>query len=858
MSKKVTPQLPLPAHDQPETKSPCVTAEPKETIDIPSKSLGKQGAVTFPRAFHFIGIGGIGMSGLATIVLEKGSSQVSGSDLREGGCVDSLKGLGAHVVQGHDKGYLPHAATVVISTDIPLDNPELVEAKRRSQPVIHRSDLLADLMHGYEVLVVTGTHGKTTTTSLLSHVLFEAGQDPSFAVGGVLLNYGCNARHGKGAYFVAEADESDGTFLKYLYASAIITNIDTDHIAHFGSLENLEKAFSQFIKKAPLPERLFFCGDDERLRKLCPRGVSYGTGPANDLRIEHVHATEQGMVFDVRFRRRLFRSICLPLHGHHNVANAAAVFGLALTIGIPEASIRAAFVTFKGVKRRLERKESGSQCFVFDDYAHHPTEIKATIHALRHAIGERRLIAVFQPHRPSRMKHCMKELVTAFKDADAIVVTDIYLSNEHDNPEITNDKIFGLIKESHQGIPCSSFQRSSLVDSLFNIVRPHDVVLFLGAGDITKASDDFANRLATTALEKWKVGIVYGGMNSENKISRVSASAVYDSLDTSLYTPIAFEIDQRGHWHRTQGIERDEQSHDSTETFSKGVWQALQSCDLFIPVLRGAFGEDGTIQGFFEILHKPYVGCPTKACAVSMDKVMAKQVVQAAGVPVVPYVVFHRRDWKDHSQELLADAIKKLRPPYFVKPAHLGSSIGIERIEKSADLAHAIDVALALDDKILVEQGVKGREIEFAVFGNEQIIVPPPGEVLTGGGFYDYKAKYGKDGMKSIPTAHLTEEQIEQGRVYIKKAYQALDCSGLSRMDCFLDDDGHWYFNEANPFPVFARTSVYPSVWKGQGITYSELVNRLIILSLSRFRQARRLANNAIALGREMERMCVV
>jgi UDP-N-acetylmuramate--alanine ligase len=347
-------------------------------------------------------------------------------------------------------------------------------------------------------------------------------------------------------------------------------------------------------------------------------------------------------------------------------------------------------------------------------------------------------------------------------------------------------------------------------------------------------------------------------MNSENKISRVSASAIWDALDTNIYTPMAFEIDQQGRWRKTQGIERDEQPCDATETFSKGVWQALQSCDVFIPVLHGSFGEDGTIQGFFEIIHKPYVGCSTKSCAVSMDKVMAKQVVQAAGVPVVPFVVVHRRDWQEHSSELLAEATKRLRLPYFVKPAHLGSSVGIERVEKSADLADAITRALAVDEKILIEQGVKGREIEFAVFGNEQIVVPPPGEVLAGGGFYDYKAKYGKDGMKAIPTAHLTKEQIEQGSTYVRKAYQALDCSGLNRIDCFFDDDGHWYFNEANPFPGFTRISVYPSVWKEQGVAYQELVNRLIIIAFSRFRRARRCASNATALGRNLETLCAV
>ncbi len=855
MPKKVTPQ---PRTMQQEACDDIGLSFQMPSTEVVVTPMSRPHPVPLPEALHFIGIGGIGMSGLAAIVLEKGAVHVSGSDIKEGGMIDVLKERGAHIAHGHDTNHLPEKATVVISTDIPADNPELVEARRRGMPVIHRSDLLKELMQGYEVLVVTGTHGKTTTTSLLSHVLFEAGKDPAFAVGGMLVNYGQNARHGKGPYFVAEADESDGTFVKYPYAAAIVTNIDTDHIAHYGSLDSLEQAFSKFLKKAPLPERLFFCGDDERLRKLGSRGVSYGTGPANDLRVERIVSTEGGMVFDVRFRRKLFRSISLPLHGRHNVVNAAAVFGLALTIGIPDEVIRGAFATFKGVKRRLEKKESGTQCFVYDDYAHHPTELRATIRALRHAIGERRLIAVFQPHRPSRMKHCMHELASTFVEADMVVVTDLYLSHERESTETTTDKIVDIIQHSHEGIPCYAFPRDSLVDNLLTIVRPNDVVLFLGAGDITQASDDFAGRAITTPLKKWKVGIVYGGMNSENKISRVSASAIYAGLDTSLYTPIAFEIDSKGRWHKTQGIEREERCYDDGEIFSKTVWQALQSCDVFIPVLHGPFGEDGTIQGFFEMLHKPYVGCSTVACAVCMDKAMAKQIVQAAGVPVVPYIVIHRREWKSRSQELASEAVKKLRAPYFIKPVHLGSSVGIERVEKSVDLVQAIERALALDDKVVVEQGIKGREFEFAAFGNEQIVIPPPGEVLTDGCFYDYSAKYGKSGMKSTSAAHLSEEILQQGRAYVQHVYQALSCSGLTRIDCFLDNDGHWYFNEANPFPGFTSISLYPSVWKEQGVSHAELVNRLIILALSRFRQSRRLAGAATALGKRLEALCAV
>jgi UDP-N-acetylmuramate--alanine ligase len=812
---------------------------PKKVTAPPSEHM----VPVHPAALHFIGIGGIGMSGLATIVLEKGSVQVSGSDLKSGGVIDALMQRGAHVVQGHAREYLPQVATVVVSSDIPLDNPELVEAKRRGLPVIHRSDLLKELMKGYEVLAVTGTHGKTTTTSLLSHVLFEAGNDPSFAVGGVLRNYGVQARHGKGGYFVAEADESDGTFLKYPYAAAIVTNIDTDHIAHYGSIEKLEEGFAQFVKKAPSHERLFFCGDDGRLKKLCPRGTSYGFGPANDLRVEQVVSTPQGMVFDVRFRRKLFKGIELSLHGRHNVCNAAAVFGLALTLGIPEATVRAAFSSFKGVKRRLEPKEAGAQVLVFDDYAHHPTEIRATLQALRLAIGERRLITVFQPHRPSRMKHCMHELEGTFSEADVVVTTDLYLAGEPENPEITSKAIFDLVQSSHVGIPCHYCSRSDLVARLIGLLRPHDVVLFVGAGDITKASDDLAARLKAESLQRWKVGVVYGGMNNQHTASKFSAQAVLEALDPDFYVPVALQIDRQGRWRRTQGIEATEHLNDGSESFAKGVWQAIEGCDLFFPVLFGPFGEDGKVQGFFEMLNKPYVGCSPRACAVAMDKVMARQVMQASGVPVVPHVAIHRREWKGRSAELMGEVTKKLRAPYFIKPTHHGSSVASQRVETNDALFAAIQHACTLDEKILVEQSIKGRKIEFATFGNEEILVPPPGEILSGGACAGRKC--GKERTNTITVVQLTEEQQEQGSLYAKKAFQALDCTGLAAMAFFLDEGGHWYFNEAVPLPSLTSASLYATIWKERGVVASELMHRLIILALSCFRRSRRQMANA-------------
>lgn len=805
---------------------------------------------------HFIGIEGIGMSGLATILLEKGFAQVTGSDTKAGNMAEKLKALGAHVFSGHSLENLAiTVSTVVVNTDIPQDNPELVEARRRGLSVVHRSDMLKELMEGYDPLVVTGTHGKTTTTALLSHVLYEAGSDPSFAVGGIMLNCGTNARYGKGKYFIAEADESDGTFLKYPYVGAIVTNIDTDHLAHFGSIENLEEAFSQFVQKSSNPQTLVYCGDDERLWKIRPKGISYGFSSRNDLRIEQVRSFEDGMRFDIKLRGVLYKDVAISLLGRHNVLNAAAVFGLCLALGVRETTIRSALFTFRGVKRRLERKLTSSECLIFDDYAHHPTAIKATLAALRQTIGERRLIAIYQPHRVSRMNYVAHELVDAFHEADVIVVTDLYRASESVEG-VTSEKIFDIISSSHPGVPVVFISRDKLIDELLTILRPHDVALFLGAGDITKASDDIGKVLKKTHLKKWKIGLVYGGMNSENRVSKASASAIWDALDRNIYDVVPFEIGEDGVWRKTETVEKGKKELKKDNAISKDVFECIQDIDLFIPALHGSFGEDGSIQGFFEIIQKPYVGCPFAAASVAMDKALTKQVVQSIGISVVPYVAIEKREWKERSFEIVEEIVQKLRFPYFVKPVHFGSSVGIEKVQQEGLLKATIEKVFMYDDKVLVEQMVNAREIEYAVFGNEEVIVPCPGEVLTGGKFYDYESKYGKETIKAVPRAELSPEELETGEYLAKKAYIALSCSGLARIDFFLDEKGRFFLNEINSFPNFAKNTMYPSIWRNQGISSRELMNRLVIVAFSRFRKSRKQNGSACLLGKTLETLC--
>jgi len=794
---------------------------------------------------HFIGIGGIGMSGLAKILLEKKGSKVSGSDLQSTAVTKELERLGASVHRGHKSSHLPEKCAVIVSTDINTDNPELQAAKEQGFPILHRSDLLLELMKGYKVVAIAGTHGKTTTTGIVSHLFSEAGEDPSFAVGGILLNGGTNGHHGTGPLFIAEADESDGTFLKYPYEAAIITNIDNDHIAHYGSFENLESCFRQFFSKAPNKDLLFYCGDDERLSRLCTAGISYGFSPKNALHIEELTATEEGSTFTLSFRGKRHEQIFLPMYGKYNVLNATAAFGLALSLGLSPESIRKAFSTFKGVKRRLERKESGKQALVLDDYAHHPTAITHTLEAVRQATSERRIIAVYQPHRPSRMKTCVDGLSHAFSQADVIFTTEIYTSNETTSA-ISSEKIWSTIRSSHPHTPFHPSQRASLVDDLLAFLRPHDVVVFLGAGDITQAATTLATRLRENPLPKWKVGVICGGRNAENPNSRTSGLSFWNELDDDLYEKTGFIIDYEGKWHLTDMSTKEEFP-------SSCIWQDLEKCEICVPVLHGPYGEDGTIQGLLETFDIPYVGCATKASAVSMDKVMTKQIAKDIAIPMGSYVPLYKSDWENDQTQCIEKINQTLSYPLFVKPAHMGLSVGIEYVKDPKDLFEAVSKAFCFDTKLIVEVETKGREIQVAVLGNRTLHAPAPGEILAEKTFLTYADKVGKDRKMSTPLTDLSPQQIETVCTHSKQLYKTLDCSGLTRMDWFLDDSGAWWFNEAQPFPGFTSNSLFPSIWKAHGVSFTHLIDKLIILAFAEYREKRRCMHNECSLGKQLE-----
>jgi UDP-N-acetylmuramate--alanine ligase len=356
-------------------------------------------------------------------------------------------------------------------------------------PFLHRSELLYQLMHGYQPLLITGTHGKTTTSSLLAHVLVETGLQPAYAVGGIVCSLNANGGHGTGPYFVAEADESDGSFLNYIPFGAIITNIDNDHLAYWKDLGSLIDGFLRFAQRVQSSHHLFWCGDDEILRSLKLKGFSYGFEENNDLQIENFQQQGWKNVFDIRFEGKEFLEVDIPLIGAHNVLNAAAVFGMALKLKIPEKKIRKAFSSFKGVNRRAELKGESGTIAVLDDYAHHPTEIFATLRAIKHAIGHRRLIAAFQPHRYSRTRDCLNEFGPAFMPVDRLILTDIFAAREEPIKGISTESLLEKIK-GNTTIDAQYVPRIQLSRFLADTLKPEDVLVTMGAGDITKVGPE--------------------------------------------------------------------------------------------------------------------------------------------------------------------------------------------------------------------------------------------------------------------------------------------------------------------------------------------------------------------------------
>ena len=434
---------------------------------------------------HIVGIGGIGMSGIA-LVLKGQGYEVQGSDIKESSMVKKLKEKGINVFIGHRAENVHGASLVIHSSAVKPDNVELLEARRLGIPVIPRADILSDIMRFKEGVAVAGTHGKTTTSSMIATVFHMAGLKPTILVGGRLsILGGVNAQSGDGNWLVAEADESDGTFLKLTPTISVITNIDADHIDHYGSFENLKRAFVEFANRVSFYGKVFLCGECPNVREILPevykRKAIYGFNEEFDLYAGEVNSMGLGSIFDVYYKQKRLGRVKLNVPGKHNVLNALAAVGVSLEAGIPFPYIAESLEAFRNASRRMELKGTVNGITFVDDYAHHPTEIKSSYEALKTSFPERRVVVLFQPHRFSRTSLLWKEFVEVLKEIDNLYICDIYPAGEKPIEGVNSRKL----AEECGAVYGGSLQETCKVIS--SVLKSGDVFLSMGAGDVTKA-----------------------------------------------------------------------------------------------------------------------------------------------------------------------------------------------------------------------------------------------------------------------------------------------------------------------------------------------------------------------------------
>jgi UDP-N-acetylmuramate--alanine ligase len=462
---------------------------------------------------HFIGIGGIGMSGIAEVMANLGFA-VQGSDIAEGYVVQGLRKKGITVHIGHKAENLGDAAVVVVSTAIKRGNPEVDLALERRVPVVRRAEMLAELMRLKSTVCVAGTHGKTTTTSMVAALLDAGGLDPTVINGGIINSYGSNARLGDGEWMVVEADESDGSFLRLPPTLAIVTNIDPEHLDHYGDFETAKAAFRTFIQKVPFYGAAVLCLDHPEVQAMIPsvsdrRIITYGFAGQADIRGDNVQPVPGGNRFDVTLRapggpERRIEGLELPMPGRHNVLNALGAIGVADQLGIGEDQIRAGFAKFGGVKRRFtkvgEVPLGDGVVTIIDDYGHHPVEVKAVLAAAREG-ARARVVAVVQPHRYTRLRDLFEDWRTAFNDADTVVVAPVYAAGEPPLEGISHEALADAIRRSGHRQVLTVSGETDLASTIAPLLGAGDMVICLGAGDITKWAANLQG-----ALEAVKAG----------------------------------------------------------------------------------------------------------------------------------------------------------------------------------------------------------------------------------------------------------------------------------------------------------------------------------------------------------------
>jgi len=438
------------------------------------------------------------MSGIAEVLINLGY-KVSGSDLKETEVTQRLASLGGAIFIGHKPEQVGNAHVVVTSSAVLPDNPEVVQAKKLKIPVIPRAEMLAELMRLKYAVTIAGCHGKTVTTSLVSMVLAEGGLDPTVVIGGRLKNIGSSAKLGKGEFMVAEADESDGSFLKLTPTIALVTNIDDDHLDYYKTLDNIKNAFVQFVNRVPFYGSIILCGEDQNVKSIIPKVTrkyyTYGRRENNDFYAENVTCEEMHSEYDFYFSGRNLGRLRLNFPGAHNVLNSLGAAAVGMELGIEFEKIRKALLDFTGVSRRLEIKAIKNDIVFIDDYGHHPTEIRVTLEAIKSIWPERRLLVIFQPHRYTRTRDLAKKFGPAFASASRSWLTEIYSAGEKPISGISSSLILKSFPAEKRKTVTLISDREGLIADIIKNLRPRDVLLTLGAGDVYKIGDEILSEI---------------------------------------------------------------------------------------------------------------------------------------------------------------------------------------------------------------------------------------------------------------------------------------------------------------------------------------------------------------------------
>jgi len=754
---------------------------------------------------YFIGIGGIGMSALARVQLEKGVD-VLGSDISKE--TNALKEKGAKIFTAHDPKNILQGMRVIYSTAIPQDNPEILRAKELNLPIMHRSEFLEELMREKKALVVTGSHGKTTTSSLLASVFIHANKDPSIVIGGTLVKEGVNGKLGQGEHFISEGDESDGSFLRSNPHASIVTSFDPDHMEFWKTEKRLENAFKEFFQKT---KTLFWCSSCEGLKKLSPPGISYGFSADSDVHITNVREKGFKMLFDLSFQGKKYSDIRVNLIGEHNVLNAASVFALSIYEGLTEEHIREAFDTFHGVHRRMEKVGRVFNIDLYDDYAHHPTEIQKTLKGFRKASAPARVVALFEPHRAARFSRHYDDFLRSFSDVDVLIVTDVFGAFAGGEEEVSSQAFADTLGATY--IP-----KDQLIEELPKILMPYDSFITLGAGMVTGVGRELARK--ADAFQKMKAVLIYGGESLEHEISLRSSRYALRGLQQECFDVTELRITKDGKWALGD--------REPFDRMSSEIFQILKDADFAFPIVHGTNSEDGMVQGFLSTLGIPYAGSDWMGCSFSMNKAYVKAQAIQSGIPTAAYIDVVRAEFEEGLEKA-----KSLNFPVWVKPCHLGSSIGIKRITSFEDLREGMQEVFKMDSHLIIEEEILDRQIEVALFGADDFVETLfPGEIVSKGKFHDYEGKYGDNCTPWKDTADISEELAEKIRMAAKTIYQKGGLSGFARIDFFLDPKGRFFLNEINPLPGLTLTSLFPIMCSHAKLDEKAVIDKILMTML--------------------------